>query len=247
MRCFEVNPDVTTELKFWANTNDGDVKYFVFHLVDLLVDGSVFGETNTCYLGIFKNTNAQHPTMTYAGVAFLKKYYTFFDMTGYDTAEFLLGQKLRVGIGARNPDNFILDKQYDHYFDGYAPNLNDQSVFTFQPNQYTYREDDPNDPNSPNYHGKNSTVVTIVIVFGCLILAILIGLFVLKYREQKKKQAGYLTLSKFGDAMRPSEMGDSTTNLNYSLNEDDTPTTADKKPLMSINQSTASMQVSQDI
>ena len=106
--------------------------------------------------------------------------------------------------------------------------------------------DDPNDPNSPNYKGNNSTtVVTIVVVFGSLILAILVGLFVLRYREQKKKQQGYLALSNFGDAMRPSEMGDSTTNINYSLNED----LPDKKPppLVSINQSETTLLGNQDI
>jgi len=106
--------------------------------------------------------------------------------------------------------------------------------------------DDPNDPNSPNYHGnKSTTVVTIVVVFGSLILAILVGLFFLRYREQKKKQQGYLALSNFGDAMRPSEMGDSTTNINYSLNED----LPDKKPppLMSINQSEATINNSEAV
>lgn len=152
--------------------------------------------------------------MTYAGVLFLKKYYTFFDMSGMDMSSFILGQRLRVGIGPRNPNNIILDKQYDRYFDGYAPNMNDQSIFTYTPNRFTYREED--DPNSPNYKGspeQSSTIVVVIVVFGILILALLGGLFFLRYREHKKKQQGYLDLTKFGDAMRPSDIGDSSTNI----------------------------------
>lgn len=45
--------------------------------------------------------------------------------------------------------------------------------------------------------------------------------------------------------MRPSEMGDSSTNINYSLNED-TPddTKGEKKPYLSINKSDATLMAS---
>ena len=222
-RCYEVNPGVSTDFRFTMTTGDGEQKQFFFDLGDLLVDGSVFGEEGTCYVGIFKNTNAAYPSMTYAGILFLKKYYTFFDMSGFDMSEFMLGQHLRVGIGLRNPDNFILRKQYDTFFEGYDPEKRDQSAFTFEPNKFTYREED--DPDSPNYKGGHSstTVVTVVAVFGSLILTLLVGLFVLKYREQQKKKQSYLSLTNFGDSMRPSDLGDSATNINDSLSEDKEP------------------------
>jgi len=43
-RCYEVNPGVTTDFRFKMTTHDGIDKEFFFELVDLLVDGSIFGE-----------------------------------------------------------------------------------------------------------------------------------------------------------------------------------------------------------
>lgn len=126
-RCFDVNPGASLDLRFKMVTHDGKDKEFFFDITDLLVDGLIFGEENTCYLGVFKNTNSQYPATTYAGILFLKKYYTFYDMSGLDNDNFILDQRLRVGVGLRNPNNYILDKQYDKFFNGYAPNLYDQS------------------------------------------------------------------------------------------------------------------------
>lgn len=158
----------------------------------------------------------------------------------------MLGQHLRVGIGLRNPDNVILQKKYDTFFEGYDPEKNDQSGFTYEPNKYTYREED--DPNSPNYKGGHTskTVVTVVAVFGSLILILLIGLFVLKYREQQKKKQSYLTLTNFGDSMRPSDLGESNPNINDSLIEDKEPA-KHQNATVAINQSASSLQVTQDI
>lgn len=43
-RCYEVSPGVTTDFRFKMTTHDGVDKEFFFELVDLLVDGSIFGE-----------------------------------------------------------------------------------------------------------------------------------------------------------------------------------------------------------
>ena len=71
-------------------------------------------------------------------------------------------------------------------------------------------------------------ILTVIIVFGVLILILLLGLVFLKYRDMKKKKQGYLTLTNFGSSMRPSDLGDSSTNINDSLTEDRSAISLDK-------------------
>ena len=53
----------------------------------MLVDGNMFGDTGNngkgaCYLGLFPNTGADRASsVIYAGVVFLQKFYTYFDLT----------------------------------------------------------------------------------------------------------------------------------------------------------------------
>ena len=107
---------------------------------DLLVSGKELGHgPNRCYLGIFPNTYSGDPTLTFAGTIFLKKYYTFFDMSGYDANN--AQSKLRVGIGKKNPNNTILESHYNKFYSDYDKSLSesDQSVFSYLPNHFTYR------------------------------------------------------------------------------------------------------------
>lgn len=72
---------------FTVDDVDGIARNFEFEIEELFVNGSaVFDEPNTCYIGVFPNTNAKNTAYTYAGTVFLKKYYTFFDMSEYNPA-----------------------------------------------------------------------------------------------------------------------------------------------------------------
>ena len=54
---------------------------YTIHEQDMLVEGSTFGETNTCYLAIFPVDNPQIDSVWYVGNVFMKKYYMVYDMT----------------------------------------------------------------------------------------------------------------------------------------------------------------------
>lgn len=105
-----------------------------------MIDGAVFDDPDTCYLGVFKNTGAlDAATTVYTGTLFLQKYYTIFDMSGCDGTTC---SKMRVGVGKRNLTSNILQPLYndsastynatDH---GIQRNL-DQSHWTYQPNDF---------------------------------------------------------------------------------------------------------------
>jgi hypothetical protein len=59
---------------------------------DLLVDGTTFGDPNTCYFGIFRSSLADtqsmsdqpYPTFWTLGSIILQKYYIVLDMSPYD-------------------------------------------------------------------------------------------------------------------------------------------------------------------
>jgi hypothetical protein len=60
-----------------------------FDLEDLLIDSEDFeiGNPGLCYLGIFPNTNAKCPSCMYLGTLYFKKYYTYFDLSGYENGQ----------------------------------------------------------------------------------------------------------------------------------------------------------------
>lgn len=79
----------------------------------------------------------------YAGTLFLYKYYTVFDLSGYDPQIPARSTSLRVGIGKSNPKCTILDQNYNKFFPKYNSNSSlqalDQSSFFYTPNNLTYK------------------------------------------------------------------------------------------------------------
>lgn len=100
----ETYPKISLDYKLVSR--DGQEKLLTLNLQDLLVSGEVLGmDPDKCYLAVFANTYTVDPFLTYFGTLFLKKYYSFFDMSGFDPESNQAGRKLRVGIGERNKNN----------------------------------------------------------------------------------------------------------------------------------------------
>ena len=72
-----------------------------------VIDNTNKGE---CFLGLHPSDGAKDPTAIYLGQLYLHKYYTFFDISGYQEDQ---TDKLVIGTGLRNPDARILDDQYE--------------------------------------------------------------------------------------------------------------------------------------
>lgn len=207
--CSGVKPYVTTDFSFELTSEENIVKTFSFHLAELLIDGAHFGEPGSCYIGVFPNTNAPYPTMAYAGALFLKKYYTFFDMSGYDADSFFLGQTLRVGIGLKNSKNLILDEQYNKFSESYAPYMHDQSNFTFTPNKFTSRKmEDPISQQELVEPTNKIMILVISISVVVFLIVVLVTLIVLKRRQiAKRKMEVYKELTNERD-INPGDLGE---------------------------------------
>ena len=115
------------------------VSNFRLDLPDVLIDGSTmfddFGTTGTgsCYLGVFPNIGSAEEAKTiYTGVSFLKKFYTYFDMTECATGGKC--EHLSVTAGVRNQSANILQAQYDDGASFYNERAGDQSIWSRYPN-----------------------------------------------------------------------------------------------------------------
>jgi len=144
-KCSDIDfGDVNTTLAFTPqiNATDTNGESTLQHLQnDLLIDGAIFGDPDSCYLGIFKNTGAHNASDTvYLGTIFLQKYYTFFDMSECDNNTC---SKLYVGSGLRNMSANILQPLYNDSAPMYnstmevKQRITDQSYWTYQPNDFT--------------------------------------------------------------------------------------------------------------
>ena len=62
-------------------------------------------EPGKCYIGIFPNTNAKESNTFYLGQLYMKKYYTFFDVSGVQENG---TDHMIIGTGIKNPEATIL-------------------------------------------------------------------------------------------------------------------------------------------
>ena len=90
---------------------------------DILIESINFDREATsgeCILGIFSNSfnnnQMKDTSSVYLGQLFMRRYYTFFDSSGYQNG---LTDKLIIGIGEKNRDARILSQHYDMNSDDY--------------------------------------------------------------------------------------------------------------------------------
>jgi hypothetical protein len=79
----------------------------VFYFNDLLIPSEDLniGVSEKCYFGIFPNTNGKDADAIYLGQLYLQKYYTYFDISGYQEG---LTSTLVIGYGVKNEKADIL-------------------------------------------------------------------------------------------------------------------------------------------
>lgn len=139
---------------------NNDTEEFRFDLQDLLVSSEDIASNviGKCYLGIFPTTNAKAPKTIYLGQLYLKKYYTFFDASGYQEGNHT---HLVVGTGLKNVNANILESHYNRSFPTYKKQEGDQSTWTYEPNPFqdaptpTPGPSPPIDPSQPDQPGTN--------------------------------------------------------------------------------------------
>lgn len=117
-----------------------------------------------CYIGIFLNTNAKDPFSFYLGQLYMKKYYTFFDVSGVQENN---TETLTIGTGRKNPNAKMLESNYNTSYPNFKFQSGDQSTWTYEPNEFTIKKED--NPIS-SFIKKN----TVLFVLCCVILAFLI-------------------------------------------------------------------------
>lgn len=85
----------------------GENEKVTFSMKELLVPSEHRDtqEEGACYIGIFPNTNAKSLNTLYLGQLFMKKYYTYFDISGVQENG---TNFLRIGTGLKNPNTQIL-------------------------------------------------------------------------------------------------------------------------------------------
>lgn len=96
-------------------------------------------ETGKCYIGIFPNTNAKEPNSFYLGQLYMRKYYTFFDVSGVQENN---TDTLTVGTGRKNPDAKILESNYNSSYPNFKFQSGDQSTWTYEPNPFTIKKEE---------------------------------------------------------------------------------------------------------
>ena len=124
---------------------------FLF-LRDVLVDSELLDplDKGRCWFGIFPTSaNFKDPTTTYLGQLYLYKYYTYFDISGYQEGKV---STLVVGTGFKNPVDTVLASHYDVNVNNFKNHTGDISQWTYEPNKWELYKN-----NTPFTPAQNST------------------------------------------------------------------------------------------
>lgn len=114
---------VTTSLDFVFRMSDGVSGSFYQLSIPgkhLKVDGSEFGEPNTCHYGVYKS--ASDADKNFIGTVLMKEYYVIFDMSPYDQFN---QDFIQIGLGLKASGVDIAALRYDYNSSSYAPESKD--------------------------------------------------------------------------------------------------------------------------
>lgn len=145
-----------------------------------------------CFIGIFPNTNAKDTNSVYLGQSYLKKYYTFFDASGYQSNKH---SSLVVGTGLKNPNAFILKSHYNSSTWNYDKNDGDQSQWTYTPNPFTNKITATTDDDEAQ---SGKTILYLVIIAAVLVVVITVVICALERSRKRTERATFGNMSSRG-------------------------------------------------
>lgn len=118
---------MSIQLSVIVTDNTGDTETISASWDDLMVSGSLFGVANTCYFGVFGNSDSENLNKKWiVGNNMMAQKYYFFDMGPYIEHE---KAYFAIGMGPINPIDIIGETHYDYTSDNFMPELktNDMS------------------------------------------------------------------------------------------------------------------------
>ena len=105
--------------------NTGEYEKITASWHDIKVDGSLFGNADTCYFGIFANAGPSLQETWVIGSDMMSQKYYFLDMGPYINDE---RAYLAVGIGPINPVDLIGETHYDYKSNDFMPENKDNDM-----------------------------------------------------------------------------------------------------------------------